>query len=84
MCKSILSMGEHRGQFTTAVIMSRGLELGCIPAACQLDLEGIVAKPRASLYQTDHRSPWIKIKNPGYSKKAGRQELFERRKRTGS
>jgi ATP-dependent DNA ligase len=47
--------------------------------ACKLDLEGIVAKPKRAQYQADIRkSPWIKIKNPAYSQKEGRQELFER------
>jgi ATP-dependent DNA ligase len=47
--------------------------------ACKLDLEGIVAKPKRAIYQPDTRkSPWIKIKNPNYSQKEGRQELFER------
>jgi bifunctional non-homologous end joining protein LigD len=47
--------------------------------ACKLDLEGIVAKPKRALYQADVRkSPWLKIKNPAYSQKEGREELFER------
>jgi bifunctional non-homologous end joining protein LigD len=47
--------------------------------ACQLDLEGIVAKRAASQY--DHNSDakdWIKIKNPLYSQKEGRGDLFRR------
>jgi bifunctional non-homologous end joining protein LigD len=47
--------------------------------ACRLDLEGIVAKPKSATYRADaKRSAWIKIKNPTYSQKEGRQELFER------
>src|SRR5437868_161327 len=34
--------------------------------ACQLDLEGIVAKRIDSRYAKTSRSPWIKIKNPSY------------------
>jgi bifunctional non-homologous end joining protein LigD len=47
--------------------------------ACELDLEGIVAKHGASPYQ---ESPsvhhWIKIKNLKYSQKEGRGDLFKR------
>ena len=48
--------------------------------ACQLDLEGIVAKRKSSAYRaTEQGSPyWIKIKNPHYSQVEGRDELFER------
>ena len=47
--------------------------------ACRLDLEGIVAKAKGASYVADLKKPaWIKIKNPGYSQKERRQELFER------
>jgi bifunctional non-homologous end joining protein LigD len=47
--------------------------------ACQLDLEGIVAKKADSPYEDNERQPnWIKIKNSHYSQKAGRGELFKR------
>jgi hypothetical protein len=39
-------------------------------AVCRLDLEGIVASPQTK---------WWKIRNPVYSQKKGRAELFERR-----
>jgi ATP-dependent DNA ligase len=44
--------------------------------ASERDLEGIVAKRRDGLYDTN-RPAWIKIKNPDYSQKEGREELFE-------
>ena len=46
---------------------------------CELDLEGIVAKRANSMYRaTEQPSPdWIKIKNPNYSQKEGRAELFD-------
>jgi bifunctional non-homologous end joining protein LigD len=48
--------------------------------ACELDLEGIVAKPRDSRYIVQpRRSSWVKIKNPTYSQAEGREELFEPR-----
>ena len=48
-------------------------------AVCGIDGEGIIAKPRRGLYRPDHRpSHWIKIRNPRYSQKEGREELFER------
>jgi bifunctional non-homologous end joining protein LigD len=41
--------------------------------ACQCDLEGIVAKHRASRYSVaDGNPPWIKIRNRGYSQMTGR------------
>jgi bifunctional non-homologous end joining protein LigD len=48
--------------------------------ACGLDLEGIVAKWKDSLYRaTEKPSPyWIKIKNRNYTQAEGREELFER------
>jgi bifunctional non-homologous end joining protein LigD len=46
---------------------------------CELDLEGIVAKHGASVYQDrPSRDIWIKIKNPNYSQKEGRHEWFDR------
>ncbi len=47
--------------------------------ACQLDLEGIVCKRADSPYEDNAGSPyWIKIKNPAYSQKEGRGDLFKR------
>jgi bifunctional non-homologous end joining protein LigD len=46
--------------------------------ACQLDLEGIVAKPANSRYEDPPGRGWIKIKNPAYSQKEGRGDLFKR------
>ena len=44
-----------------------------------LDLEGIVAKLRSAPYVSDRESStWIKILNPRYSQREGREELFER------
>jgi hypothetical protein len=50
--------------------------------ACELDLEGIVAKHQHSSYMwKENYSPWIKIRNPQYSQWEGRHELFERERR---
>jgi ATP-dependent DNA ligase len=47
--------------------------------ACELDLEGIVAKWKVGEYiPSDRRSSWVKIKNPNYSQAEAREELFER------
>jgi bifunctional non-homologous end joining protein LigD len=48
--------------------------------ACQLDLEGIIAKRADSPYKEDttHIPHWVKIKNPNYSQKEGRADLFRR------
>ena len=46
---------------------------------CKLDLEGIVAKYKHGPYVEEReQSTWIKILNPRYSQKVGREELFER------
>jgi len=46
---------------------------------CDLDLEGVVAKRKDSLYRaTEKPSPhWIKIKNRNYTQAEGREELFD-------
>jgi ATP-dependent DNA ligase len=46
---------------------------------CDLDLEGIVAKHKDSLYLSETAiSTWYKIRNPRYSQIIGWHELFER------
>ena len=46
---------------------------------CKRDLEGIVAKPAESPYrEIGGTSPWFKIKNPTYSQREGRGEMFNR------
>jgi ATP-dependent DNA ligase len=47
---------------------------------CERNLEGIVAKRKNSLYRDSTR--WLKIRNPKYSQKEGRKELFESRRPT--
>jgi ATP-dependent DNA ligase len=46
---------------------------------CELDLEGIVAK-RKNGPLSRGGTPWLKIRNPKYTQKEGRQELFEWRR----
>jgi bifunctional non-homologous end joining protein LigD len=55
-------------------VAGRGREL--FELMCTNDLEGIVAKRLADPYDT--RVRWLKIKNPDYSQKEGRTELFDR------
>src|SRR5579862_9863762 len=46
---------------------------------CKMDLEGIVAKERSAPYvQRGEETTWVKILNPNYSQREGREELFER------
>jgi bifunctional non-homologous end joining protein LigD len=46
---------------------------------CKLDLEGIVAKHKHAPYVASREeTTWIKILNPNYSQREGREELFER------
>lgn len=61
-------------------IAERGRDL--FRAACERDLEGIVAKWVHGTYQTGgRRTSWLKIKNPAYSQMEGRHELFSSRRR---
>ena len=53
-------------------VTGRGCEL--FDLMCSNDLEGIVAKRLADRYDT--RARWLKIKNPSYSQKEGRADLF--------
>ena len=53
-------------------VTGRGCEL--FNLMCANDLEGIVAKRLADRYDT--RVRWLKIKNPNYSQKEGRGDLF--------
>jgi hypothetical protein len=58
---------------------SRGNGSALYRLACQLDLEGIVAKRADSRYEDNPNARnWIKIKIPGYSQKEGRGDLFKR------
>jgi hypothetical protein len=52
--------------------------------ACQIDLEGVVAKHRRGHYTADaEASTWFKIRNRNYSQWAGRNEAFVIRRREG-
>jgi ATP-dependent DNA ligase len=48
--------------------------------ACERDLEGIVAR----LKHWRYGEGWFKIRNPGYSQREGRRELFERKHDVGA
>jgi bifunctional non-homologous end joining protein LigD len=48
-------------------------------AACEHDLEGIVAERKNAPYESDERAgSWVKIENPLYRQIRGRRELFAR------
>jgi len=56
-----------------------GKGIALFDRACELDLEGIVAKHRNGRYTSDaDASTWFKIRNRNYSQWAGRNEAFER------
>lgn len=46
-------------------------------AACEMDLEGVVAKLATAPYGTEPPT-WVKIKNPTYSQAVGRREQFDK------
>src|SRR5579859_6116215 len=55
-------------------IEGRGLDL--FNAACEQDLEGIVAKLANGRYEPS-ATTWVKIKNRSYSQADGRAEFFD-------
>ena len=61
-------------------IEGEGIDLYDI--GCGLNLEGVVCKPKTSVYRTlsNGKAPWIKVKNPDYSQAVGRAELFNGRR----
>jgi bifunctional non-homologous end joining protein LigD len=59
--------GEHVEQCGTALFNK----------ACELDLEGIVAKDGRAPYDR-RQTTWFKIRNREYSQMVGREEVFER------
>ena len=60
-------------------IAGRGRDL--YDEACRRDLEGIVGKWAPGTYHVDGSvTSWVKIKNPEYSQRAGRRELFDARR----
>ena len=57
----------------------RGAGTNVYRLACELDLEGIVAKGAERPYEENWSNlHWIKIKNPNYSRKEGRADLFKK------
>jgi ATP-dependent DNA ligase len=73
---SIMPRVESRARYVDHV-ERRGRDL--FRAACDHDLEGIVAKWSGGTYQTGARTSWLKIRNPEYSQWDGRRELFDAR-----
>jgi bifunctional non-homologous end joining protein LigD len=68
-----------RSAYVLYVDHTKGAGQRLYELACELDLEGIVAKRAASPYgQNANGEDWIKIKNPNYSQKEGRGDLFRR------
>ena len=62
-------------------------ERGCdlFRAACERDLEGVVAKWKTGTYRTDGRATsWLKIKNAEHSQMRDRHELFASRGSEGT
>jgi bifunctional non-homologous end joining protein LigD len=57
-------------------VEDRGIDL--FRKVCEMNLEGVVAKRKNSLYREGTR--WLKIRNPNYTQKDGRKELFESRR----
>jgi len=55
---------------------------GLFQLACENDLEGIVAKHRGTPYLPGQDTTWFKIRNREYSQWVGREELFERERKT--
>jgi bifunctional non-homologous end joining protein LigD len=77
--KSSITTKEKRRVLYVDHVKQKGRKL--FETVCKMDLEGVVAKPMISPYRLiEGRSPWMKIRNPKYTQKEGRGELFHRRK----
>jgi len=67
--QSLLRYADHLDGFGTALFKR----------VRKLDLEGIVAKQKSAPYVTTREeSTWVKVLNPNYTQREGREELFER------
>ena len=76
MLKRLLPKGSSHVLYVDHM---RGRGTNLYRLACQLDLEGIVAKKADSPYEDNWTGPyWLKIKNPDYSQKEGRADSFRR------
>jgi bifunctional non-homologous end joining protein LigD len=74
-----LLVGRRRSGALRFVQAVRGAGVDLFEAACERDLEGIVAKWAPAPYGLlDGRSSWVKIKNRDYSQARDRYELFQR------
>jgi bifunctional non-homologous end joining protein LigD len=82
---------ELRRLLTTVSLASRmryadhveGNGIGLFELVCDRDLEGIVAKLKHGPYvHQREESTWLKIRNMDYSQQVGREELFERDRRS--
>ena len=58
-------------------VKGRGVDF--FRAACDHDVEGVVAKWRGGTYQIGAKTSWLKIRNPEYSQWDGRRDLFDAR-----
>jgi len=76
--RSIVRKNASRVFYVDDVV---GLGKALFAEVCKRDMEGIVAKLAISPYKAVRRaSPWTKIKNPNYTQKEGRGEMFNRRR----
>jgi bifunctional non-homologous end joining protein LigD len=73
--RHLVRTSRNRSLLYASHMERQGIRL--FQAICQQDCEGIVAKYKRGTYTTAPIS-WVKILNPSYSQKRGRQEMFER------
>lgn len=77
MRASVVLLHSSASEF--AVICNSAAGKILFNAACQHDLEGIVAKHRSGRYVAGREeTTWFKIRNRSYSQWAGREEMFDR------
>jgi len=78
--RQLIRTSRSRSLLYAAHMERHGVRL--FKAICEQDCEGIVGKYKRGAYAAKPVS-WVKILNPSYSQKRGREEMFERFRERG-
>jgi hypothetical protein len=84
--RQLIRASRNRSLLYASLLYASHLErhgVRLFQAICQRDCEGIVGKYKRGTYTTAPIS-WVKILNPSYSQKRGRDEMFENFRERGA